>query len=105
MMSESFSHQQTPIDSPFKLGATLTFALPAYSRFINGFFCKKCDRVTEHKKVKSTQICLECGFVLGKNQEQLAADVKAKKREWRRQRKIAKLERKLEALKMEASHD
>ena len=157
MTSESFSHQQTSPDSPqpgTKLGepdrdcevrleaqdARSSSPSPQKEvcRFRNGWFCQQCDRVTEHKKVRDREICLECGFAMGdpskeknrlvknkekltaqqrdyrvKNKEKLTAQkrdyyvknkekIKSYQREWVRRRR---LEKKLEALKMEASHD
>jgi hypothetical protein len=39
---------------------------PTGQTFINGWFCPKCDRLTEHKLVEGRQVCNECGFALGK---------------------------------------
>jgi hypothetical protein len=33
---------------------------PAFSRFVNGWFCKICDGVTEHEKMDGAQVCCVC---------------------------------------------
>jgi ribosomal protein S27AE len=48
--------------------------------FRNGWYCPKCGCMTEHKKVKGRQVCLECGFAGPKYGQR--PDVKAKKREY-----------------------
>jgi len=75
--------------------------LPLKCRFKNGWFCKTCDRVTEHKAVKRQQVCLECGAKMGQSYHQ-RPDVKAKQRAKLRKQSIEKLEAKLRALKREA---
>ena len=142
MTSESFSHQKTSsklLQPGAKLGepdrdcevrleaqdARSSSPSPQKEvcRFRNGWFCKQCDCLTEHKKVRDREICLECGFAMGdpskeknslaKNKEKLTAQkrdyrvknkekITAQQREWVRRRRF---EKKLEALKMEASHD
>ena len=110
----------------------------------NGWFCKVCGCVTEHRKVNGKEVCVDCGSALGSSQrpdvkerkkaysqrpdvkerkkaysqrpdvkERQKAymkdwsqrpDVKERQKELRRQCRIAKLEKKLRALKMEASN-
>jgi len=41
--------------------------------FHNGWFCKQCDCVTEHRNVQGREVCLECGFALGKPKPVVAA--------------------------------
>jgi hypothetical protein len=125
--------------SPYK-AAALTKLFEGKPLFHNGWFCKQCDCVTEHRNVQGREVCLECGFALGKpkpvvaaqkrdyraknkdrlaaqkrdyrakNKDRLAAqkrDYRAKnkdrlntyQREWKRRR----IEKKVTALKMEAS--
>ena len=81
--------------------------------FINGWFCPKCDCVTEHVEVKENLRCSECGFAKPINKHK--DEVSAKKRAWREAhkdevnecqrdyRKRKRLEKKLEAVKMEDS--
>ena len=90
--------------------------------FHNGWPCPKCGCMTEHKNVMGQEVCLTegCGYKLGKPYEKQKAyyqrpdvkekqkayrerpDVKEKKKAYQRQRRIEKLEKKVEALKMEA---
>src|SRR4030042_865902 len=64
--------------------------------FINGWFCPKCDCVTEHVEVKGNLRCSECGFAkpINKHKDEVSAkkrayyeahkdEVSAKKRAWR----------------------
>src|SRR4030042_3543853 len=46
--------------------------------FINGWFCPKCDCVTEHVEVKENLRCSECGF--GKPINKHKDEASAKKR-------------------------
>jgi len=44
----------------------IEFAETAY-RYKNAWFCKQCNCLTEHKKMKNDQeVCLICGFRMGK---------------------------------------
>jgi predicted nucleic acid-binding Zn-ribbon protein len=36
-----------------------------YKQGISLWPCKRCGGVTEHKKVKGCEVCLECGFKMG----------------------------------------
>ncbi len=138
MASTSFSHQKIPLSSPqpgTKLGEsddtagvrleakdTKSLLLSPHRaatpknfdgkcRFLNGWFCKKCGRVTEHEKVEGREVCLECGYKMGldraadvkarKKAYSQRADVKAKQKKKQRLRRIEKLEAKLQALKTE----
>lgn len=33
--------------------------------FTNGWFCKKCGCLTEHRKLHNQEVCVECGSILG----------------------------------------
>jgi uncharacterized membrane protein YvbJ len=35
------------------------------SEITNGWFCKKCDKVTEHRRLNNQETCLQCGSKLG----------------------------------------
>jgi hypothetical protein len=37
--------------------------------FVNGWFCTRCNCITEHHKVKNRQVCDECDFRMGKEPE------------------------------------
>jgi ribosomal protein L37E len=65
--------------------------------FRSGWFCKRCDRVTEHVQVKGGLKCTVCGF--SKRKEE---GVKAKQKEAKRRFRERKLEKRLQALKKEA---
>ena len=67
-------------------------------RFRNGWPCKQCGRLTEHKKVRDVQVCLVCGAPMRE-----VPDVKAKQREYQRHFRSQKLEKKMGLRKKEAS--
>jgi hypothetical protein len=50
--------------------------IDAECHFRNGWLCPKCDRLTEHKEVRGQQVCLECGFALGKPISERERDLK-----------------------------
>ena len=75
--------------------------------FTNGWYCPRCTCVTEHKEVLHQQVCLECGLTPrgSKPVEYFQRpEVKAKKREYKKQLTIEKLEAKLAKLRMEESY-
>jgi hypothetical protein len=50
-------------------------------QFKNGWYCKRCDCLTEHAKTAKGLVCCECGCVLGQGNG--ADEVNAKKRAYR----------------------
>jgi hypothetical protein len=58
------------------------------SYFQNGWYCPKCDRLTEHTEKLGRQVCNICGFALGRPIEPKAQEFKLKAKIYRLTRQI-----------------
>jgi hypothetical protein len=47
-------------DEPATLNHVFSGDIPVSCQFVNGWFCKVCDCVTEHEKVDGAQVCCVC---------------------------------------------
>lgn len=74
--------------------------------FQNGWYCPKCDKLTEHTFKRGRQICNVCGFALGHPIDEKKEDLKHKisrltkqiqrqKNDQRKQKLVSLLEKRL----------